>query len=74
MQYSVLKRKLTIQPHRKFKCIFLNEISQSPESLVVHWLGLCTSKAGAQVQSLVMELVSHKPHSPAGAEAAAASL
>ena len=32
-------------------------------SLVVQWLGLCALTAGAQVQSLVEELRSHKPHS-----------
>ena len=34
-------------------------------SLVVQWLGLCALTAGAQVQSLVEELRSHKPHSRA---------
>ena len=37
-------------------------------SLVVQWLELCTFTAGAQVQSLVGELRSHKPHNRAKLE------
>ena len=34
-------------------------------SLAVQWLGLCALTAGAQVQSLVGELSSHKPRGAA---------
>ena len=36
-------------------------LKNNEDSLAVQWLGLCTSTAGAWVQSLVWELRSYKP-------------
>ena len=48
------------------KCqLYLNETTILVNSLGVKWLGLSAFTAVAQVQSLVGELRSHKPHSTA---------
>ena len=53
-----------------FVCLFLVTYNEKGlgNSLVVQWLGLHTSTAGARVQSLVRELRSHKPCSAAKGE------
>ena len=53
-----------VQPLWKTVWRFLKKLKIG-NSLAVQWLGLSTFIAGAQVQSVVGELGSHKPHGAA---------